>query len=60
MATLSAAIGEPATVTAFLHRWAKAWNDHDGDAVRFPQAAQTRGAKGFGERHGGKHVAGGA
>ncbi|MDP7735917.1 nuclear transport factor 2 family protein [Mycobacterium paragordonae] len=33
MTTLSAAIGEPATVTAFLHRWAKAWNDHDGDAV---------------------------
>lgn len=29
----SAAIAEPAVVEDVFRRWAKAWNDHDGDAV---------------------------
>ena len=29
----SAAIAEPAVVKDVFHRWGKAWNDHDGDAV---------------------------
>jgi steroid delta-isomerase-like uncharacterized protein len=33
LSTSSAAIAEPAAVTDLFQRWAKAWNDHDGDAV---------------------------
>ena len=34
MPTISdAAIAEPAAVQDVFQRWAKAWNDHDGDAV---------------------------
>jgi steroid delta-isomerase-like uncharacterized protein len=28
-----AAIAQPSSVQDFLFRWAKAWNEHDGDAV---------------------------
>lgn len=33
LTTDRAAIDQPAFVADFLARWAKAWNEHDGDAV---------------------------